>query len=275
MIDKIRLLKVSALSLAGKLDGMDEMQFFTYLSSLDSFTDSFPEIEKTINEALAIKDYEFCTASLKDLQERLSGIHADYLAKECARRIHDLGGSDHERIEANMTLFFADVSALSIDIQMAESQTPRAEYPEEKEAGEASAAEAAEESEEGSNSVGSDGVINILAVDDSAFFLNRLKTFFKGSDYVLTCVNSGKNALQHIKTNNPNIFILDIEMPGMDGYELAQRILEAGHKAPIIFLTANATKKNIVRAIRTGAIDFIVKPGVKEQVFAKVEKHIK
>ncbi|MCL2103413.1 MAG: response regulator, partial [Syntrophorhabdaceae bacterium] len=69
-------------------------------------------------------------------------------------------------------------------------------------------------------------------------------------------------------------FLLDIEMPEMDGYELARRIRESGHAAPIIFLTGNARKDSVARALQAGAADFIVKPVAKAELLERIGKYI-
>jgi CheY-like chemotaxis protein len=88
----------------------------------------------------------------------------------------------------------------------------------------------------------------VLAVDDAAFFLNILKKYVSGTGHKLICVNSGDAALKYLVAHDPDLFILDIEMPEMNGYELAQKIRNEGKKAPIIFLTGNAKREDVVKA---------------------------
>ncbi|MDR1578725.1 MAG: response regulator, partial [Synergistaceae bacterium] len=114
----------------------------------------------------------------------------------------------------------------------------------------------------------------ILAVDDAAFFLNMLKMYMLGTGHKLICVNSGDAALQYLATHSADLFILDIEMPGMDGYELARKIREKEEKAHIIFLTGNAKRENVYKAIKVGASDFITKPITQAQVLARIAKFI-
>ena len=64
-------------------------------------------------------------------------------------------------------------------------------------------------------------------------------------------------------------------MPEMNGYDLARKIRESGHTAPIIFLTANSSHKHVMKAIEAGAVDFIVKPINRIQVISKIEKVLK
>jgi DNA-binding response OmpR family regulator len=114
----------------------------------------------------------------------------------------------------------------------------------------------------------------ILAVDDSAFILGILKNILIEAGYKLTCVTSSADALRYLLKNRPDLFILDIEMPQINGYELAEKIREVGQSAPIIFLTANSTKEYLIKAVSSGAVDFIVKPINKEHVLSRIAKHI-
>jgi FixJ family two-component response regulator len=63
-------------------------------------------------------------------------------------------------------------------------------------------------------------------------------------------------------------------MPKMSGYELAEKIRGNGHEAPIIFLTGNSAKEYVIRAIKAGASDFIVKPIYKENLTEKIYRHL-
>jgi len=60
----------------------------------------------------------------------------------------------------------------------------------------------------------------------------------------------------------------------MDGYELAAQIKKKGERSPIVFLTGNAKRENVVKAVEAGAADFIVKPVNKKEVLAKIERYI-
>jgi len=113
---------------------------------------------------------------------------------------------------------------------------------------------------------------NILLVDDSDTMLHILRGFFKDTQYRLICAISGRMALSFLSKNQPDLFILDIEMPEIDGYELACKIRQAGQNAPIIFLTGNSTKEYLEKALEVGASDFIAKPICREKLFDRINK---
>ena len=264
MTTRKRLLGISELYIAKILLKMNDTQFDEYIQALKSFIEYFPARETKIKNAFEEKDYLSFSECFTSMRNTLIYIHADELAEECLKLVNGLVTAKHEKVEAHMTYLLSLLTMLSIDIQMAlyndddesfgtETAELQAEFP-------------ADEKVSGQNS--------ILAVDDNAFFLDTLKTALQGSGHKLVCVNSGKAALKFLENNTPGLLILDIEMPEMDGYELAQKIRESGNKAPILFLTGNATSEYVVKAIRAGGADFIVKPITQKHVLERIGKFI-
>ncbi|MGL4594024.1 MAG: response regulator [Thermoguttaceae bacterium] len=110
----------------------------------------------------------------------------------------------------------------------------------------------------------------ILTVDDVSQNLIVLKGLL-GSQYKFVGVTSGRAALQYLETNIPDAYILDIDMPEMNGFELVEKIRQKRKIAPIIFLTANATPQYVLKAYEMGITDFLVKPCNQQAVLAKLE----
>jgi len=233
-------------------------QLDKYVQTLNTFVERLPALETELKADLEKKDHTSISRHLSDIRGMLIQIHADELEAECLKFINGLVSDKAEKIEARMTYLLSVLTMLSIDIQMAVYKEETEEAPVQR--------EAADEQEPVKKS--------ILAVDDNAFFLNTLKTALQDTGYKLTCVNSGMAALRYLKKNNPDLFILDIDMPIMDGYELARKIRAYGKKAPILFLTGNATREYVVQALKAGAADFIVKPFTQEQVIERIGRHI-
>jgi CheY-like chemotaxis protein/HPt (histidine-containing phosphotransfer) domain-containing protein len=253
-----RLLEISDLKLAGKIEKMGEDELGSYLQLLNTFTENFPTQEEDINEALRTKDDNAVVKLLSDLRDILGKIYAQEMAEDCTKQIGSIGTASPEKIEAYMRYFLSSLSMLSIDIQMAGQKTDAPAPPPEK---------APDEKIRTG--------IRILAVDDTAFVLTILKKILSDTRYILTCVSSGRDALKYLEKHQPDIFLLDIEMPGMDGYELAIRIKESGQKAPIIFLTGNAKKEHLAKAVKSGAVDFIIKPINKDVLLTKIHKYLR
>ena len=115
---------------------------------------------------------------------------------------------------------------------------------------------------------------SILAVDNAVMFLNSLKRYLQDEPYDLHCVTSGDEALKYLKDNKVDLILTDVEMPGMNGYELAREIKLCNIRAPIIFITANAEKEDLDRATAAGAASVLAKPFRTNQLLEVVKKYI-
>ncbi|MDP6359890.1 MAG: response regulator [Planctomycetota bacterium] len=116
--------------------------------------------------------------------------------------------------------------------------------------------------------------VNILLVDDSAVNLELLEAMLTGPDLELKKAHSGEDALQLLKENEFALILLDVQMPGIDGYETAGRIRKnpAHSHVPIIFVTASKTGQEwINKGYKSGAVDYLSKPLESEILNRKVE----
>lgn len=114
---------------------------------------------------------------------------------------------------------------------------------------------------------------HILMVDDSTTNLKSAAEVLQPY-YQLSMAKSGKQALQFLKKNIPDLILLDLMMPEMDGYSVMERIklnpLTA--RIPIIFLTADAEQASERKGLQMGAMDFITKPFKEEAMLGRIEK---
>ena len=118
---------------------------------------------------------------------------------------------------------------------------------------------------------------NILIVDDVPANLKILGDILKLDGYKVRPVPSGKLALQVVEKEKPDLILLDIMMPEMDGFEVCRRLKEneGFNDIPIIFISALNDTSDIVKALKSGGVDFITKPFHSEEVSARVKTHIK
>ena len=115
----------------------------------------------------------------------------------------------------------------------------------------------------------------ILAVDDMPEILSFVNNALK-SHYKIIAVPSGKMAIKVLEAQKPDLFLFDIEMPEMNGIELAKIARdEFNHKStPLIYLTGKATRDYVQRAMQVGCNDFIVKPASHDVLLTKVGKYL-
>ncbi len=117
----------------------------------------------------------------------------------------------------------------------------------------------------------------ILVVDDSRTYLVVLSQILKKQGYKVETASNGKQALNSVQSTLPDLILLDIQMPEMDGYEVCQK-LKADDKTrdiPIIFISGLNEIFDKLKAFNLGGVDYISKPFKKEDVLARVETHLK
>lgn len=117
---------------------------------------------------------------------------------------------------------------------------------------------------------------NVLIVDDNPSNIDILINLLDSFCSISVAVD-GENAIEVIKKNKPDLILLDILMPKMNGYEVC-RILKSDFQTediPIIFLSAKGDPESIRKGFSLGAVDFIIKPFTPEEVLVRVKNHIK
>jgi CheY-like chemotaxis protein len=207
-----------------------------------------------MREALALKKFGDLTKDLFNVCDTLAKIYANELAVEYRKTINSLRLEDHDKLVTFTERFILDVSSLSLEIQMAAHKSRQSSAP----------SRAAKKFTRAS----------ILAVDNALMFLNSLERYLADAPYDLHCVTSGREALKFLDTHKPDLILLDIEMPEMNGYELARRIKQSGQKAPIIFITANSEREDVDRAMEVGAVDMLIKPFRVNQLLEKLKEYV-
>lgn len=117
----------------------------------------------------------------------------------------------------------------------------------------------------------------ILIVDDNTNNLKVLAGVLKESKYDFRMAKSGQLALNILEKTKPDLILLDIQMPEMDGFETCKRIKEKEENTgiPIIFLTANTDSESIKKAFKSGGVDFVTKPFNSDELLARINTHIK
>ena len=117
----------------------------------------------------------------------------------------------------------------------------------------------------------------ILIVDDTPENLRLLLELLKQQGYKVRAVPNGRLALQAAASEPPDLILLDIMMPEMDGYEVCRRLKQDVTlcEIPVLFLSALGETLDKVRAFDVGAVDYVTKPFQFEEVRARVETHLR
>ncbi len=116
----------------------------------------------------------------------------------------------------------------------------------------------------------------ILIVDDNVFNVQLLVIMLGKSMYRLTTANSGNEALLKVEQENPDLILLDIMMPDISGYDVAEK-LKSNDKykdIPILFLSALNSIEDIVKGFKIGADDYVTKPFNKDELITRISHHI-
>jgi signal transduction histidine kinase len=117
----------------------------------------------------------------------------------------------------------------------------------------------------------------ILIVDDIPRNLQVLGSILGDNGYSVNVASNGQGALDVISAQPPDLILLDVQMPDIDGMEICKRLKAdpATSAIPVMFLTARTETDDIVRGFETGAVDYITKPFVATELLARVRTHLK
>jgi len=117
---------------------------------------------------------------------------------------------------------------------------------------------------------------HILIIDDEQTNLIVLSSILSGQGYKVSTADNGKKALDSVKQDKPDLILLDIKMPGMDGYEVCEKLKadKVNNHIPIIFLSGLTAVSDKIKAFSAGGIDYITKPFHKDEIIARVKTHV-
>ncbi len=116
----------------------------------------------------------------------------------------------------------------------------------------------------------------ILIVDDNPTNLSVLSLALKSAGYKTRVAMDGVSAIEQVKEEPPGLILLDVQMPGIDGFETCIQLKAnpAIRDIPVIFITASADLEQKVKGLSVGAVDYITKPFQQEEVLARVKVHL-
>ncbi len=117
----------------------------------------------------------------------------------------------------------------------------------------------------------------ILIVDDTPSNLGMVVKIMEERGYLVSIAQDGEEGLQRAQLVQPDLILLDVMMPGIDGFETCQRLKaqENTRNIPVIFMTALASPEHKVKGFAAGGVDYVTKPLQIDEVMARVDAHIK
>lgn len=109
----------------------------------------------------------------------------------------------------------------------------------------------------------------VLVVDDEPDLLRAVQLYLEDQGYLVLTAESGRQALDAVRTKLPDLVVLDVHMPDMDGFETLERIRETSN-VPVVMLTVQGEEQDKVRGLRLGADDYMTKPFSQRELAARI-----
>lgn len=117
----------------------------------------------------------------------------------------------------------------------------------------------------------------ILIIDDSHSMAKSIEVILKKMKFNVECAYNGKSGIEMVKKFKPDLILLDIEMPGMDGFEALveiKKLMNKDYTSTIIMLSGLHSQNDVLKAMKNGAQDYIVKPFEEDVLKQKLKKHL-
>ena len=117
---------------------------------------------------------------------------------------------------------------------------------------------------------GVDGPLRVLVVDDHTLFRSGLRNLLEEEGFEVAEARSGELALQAAAVRQPDVVLMDLNMPGISGVEATRRLEELSPGTPVVMLTVSADDRDVVDAVRAGACGYLLKDAAIEEIVAGI-----
>jgi two-component system OmpR family response regulator len=120
------------------------------------------------------------------------------------------------------------------------------------------------------NSVNGSGSFRVLVVDDEPNIVDVISMALRYQGFAVETAATGSEALEQVKAFRPHLMLLDVMLPDMEGFDVAERLGSQRSDVPIIFLTARDSTEDKIRGLTTGGDDYVTKPFSLEELVARI-----
>jgi two-component system OmpR family response regulator len=114
------------------------------------------------------------------------------------------------------------------------------------------------------------GPARVLVVDDESNITDLVSTALRYEGFDVATAHDGRQALSAVETFRPDLVVLDVMLPDLDGFEVQRRLLDRGRPLPVVFLTARDATEDKVRGLTIGGDDYVTKPFSLEELVARI-----
>jgi len=123
----------------------------------------------------------------------------------------------------------------------------------------------------------SDNVSSVLIIDDDELLITLLEHKLAQRGLNVNSANDGQDGLLAAIASKPDLVVLDVMMPTMDGFEVLRRMKEHPdtREIPVIMLSAKQLERDVVNGLNLGAADYLVKPFMPEELLLKIQRHLR
>ena len=110
----------------------------------------------------------------------------------------------------------------------------------------------------------------VLVVDDEAAIADLVSTTLRYEGFETSTAGDGRAAIEAVEAFRPDLMVLDVMLPDLDGFEVQRKLIDRGLRVPVLFLTARDATEDKVRGLRVGADDYVTKPFSLEELVARI-----